>query len=44
MVIPENYLLLQSMVHKRSRQDALAKANSLFQMDYKKKVLEEEFK
>jgi glyceraldehyde-3-phosphate dehydrogenase (NAD(P)) len=44
MVIPENYLLLQSMVHKRSRQEALAKANSLFQIDYKKKALEEEFK
>jgi hypothetical protein len=44
MVIPENYLLLQSMVHKQSRQEALAKANSLFQIDYKKKALEEEFK
>jgi glyceraldehyde-3-phosphate dehydrogenase (NAD(P)) len=44
MVIPENYLLLQSMIHKRSRQDALAKADSLFQMHHKKKVLEEEFK
>jgi hypothetical protein len=32
------------MVHKRSRQEALAKADSLFQMEYKKKVLEEEFK
>ena len=43
MVIPENYLLLQSMVHKRSRQ-ALAKTDGLFQIDYKRKVLEEEFK
>jgi glyceraldehyde-3-phosphate dehydrogenase (NAD(P)) len=44
MVIPENYILLQSMVHKRGRQEALAKADNLFQMYYKKKVLEEEFK
>ena len=44
MVIPENYLLLQSMVYKRSRQEALAKTNGLFQIDYKRKVLEEEFK
>jgi len=44
MVIPENYLLLQSMVHKRGRQEALAKADNLFQMNYKKNVLEEEFK
>lgn len=44
MVIPENYLLLQSMVHKRSRQEALAKTDGLFRIDYKRKVLEEEFK
>lgn len=44
MVIPENYLLLQSMVYKRSRQEALAKTNGLFQINYKRKVLEEEFK
>ena len=44
MVIPENYLLLQSMVHKRSRHEALAKTDRLFQIDYKRKVLEEEFK
>lgn len=44
MVIPENYLLLQSMVYKRSRQEALAKTDGLFQVDYKRKVLEEEFK
>jgi glyceraldehyde-3-phosphate dehydrogenase (NAD(P)) len=43
MVIPENYILLQSMIKKRGRQEALAKANNLFQMDYKKRVLEEEF-
>ena len=44
MVIPENYLLLQSMVYKRSRQEALAKTDGLFRIDYKRKVLEEEFK
>lgn len=43
MVIPENYLLLQSMLHKLSKQDALAKADRLFQMSHKKKTLEEEF-
>jgi hypothetical protein len=32
------------MVHKRGRQEALAKADNLFQMNYKKNVLEEEFK
>jgi glyceraldehyde-3-phosphate dehydrogenase (NAD(P)) len=43
MVIPENYILLQSMVRKRRRQEALAKADNLFQMKYKRRVLEEEF-
>jgi glyceraldehyde-3-phosphate dehydrogenase (NAD(P)) len=43
MVIPENYILLQSMVRKRDKQEALAKADNLFQMYYKKRVLEEEF-
>jgi hypothetical protein len=31
------------MVTKLGRQEALAKADNLFQMDYKKRVLEEEF-
>ena len=43
MVIPENYLLLQSMAHKISKSEALAKTDSLFQMQHKKKTLEEEF-
>jgi glyceraldehyde-3-phosphate dehydrogenase (NAD(P)) len=43
MVIPENYLLLQSMLNKLSKKDALAKADRLFQMSHKKKTLEEEF-
>jgi hypothetical protein len=32
------------MVHKRSRREAVAKTDGLFQIDYKRKVLEEEFK
>lgn len=44
MVIPENHLLLQSMVFKRSREEALKRSDSLFQMSNKRKVLEEEFK
>ncbi len=44
MVIPENYLLLQSMVCKRGRGDALSRADTLFNMRHKKMVLEEEFK
>jgi glyceraldehyde-3-phosphate dehydrogenase (NAD(P)) len=43
MVIPENYILLQSMLNKLRKQDALAKADRLFQMSHKKKTLEEEF-
>jgi glyceraldehyde-3-phosphate dehydrogenase (NAD(P)) len=43
MVIPENYMLLQSMANRLSKQDALAKTDTLFQMNYKKKILEEEF-
>ena len=44
MVIPENHLLLQSMVFSRPRKDALARTEGLFQMSKKKKVLEEDFK
>jgi glyceraldehyde-3-phosphate dehydrogenase (NAD(P)) len=44
MVIPENHLLLQSIVFKRSREDALKRTDGLFQMSMKKKLLEEEFK
>lgn len=43
MVIPENHLLLQSMVFKRSREEALKRSDSLFQMSKKRKILEEEF-
>jgi glyceraldehyde-3-phosphate dehydrogenase (NAD(P)) len=44
MVIPENHLLIQSMIYKRPRNDAIKKTDSLFQMTKKKKMLEEEFK
>ncbi|HZE79191.1 MAG TPA: type II glyceraldehyde-3-phosphate dehydrogenase [Nitrososphaeraceae archaeon] len=43
MVIPENYLLLQSMVFKRSKTEAIRKTDHLFQISKKKKILEEEF-
>jgi glyceraldehyde-3-phosphate dehydrogenase (NAD(P)) len=44
MVIPENHLLLQSMVFKRPREEALKRSDSLFHMSKKREVLEEEFK
>jgi glyceraldehyde-3-phosphate dehydrogenase (NAD(P)+) (phosphorylating) len=44
MVIPENHLLLQSMVFKRSREDALKRTDNLFQISKKRKLLEEDFK
>jgi glyceraldehyde-3-phosphate dehydrogenase (NAD(P)) len=44
MVIPENYLLIQSMVFRRSRDEALKKADNLFQMTKRRTILEEEFK
>ncbi len=44
MVIPENHLLLQSMVFRRPREEALKRTDSLFQVGKKRKILEEEFK
>jgi glyceraldehyde-3-phosphate dehydrogenase (NAD(P)) len=44
MVIPENHLLLQSMVFKCPREEALKRTESLFQIGKKRKILEEEFK
>jgi len=44
MVIPENYLLIQSMIHRRSRDDAIKKTDNLFEITNKRKLLEEEFK
>jgi glyceraldehyde-3-phosphate dehydrogenase (NAD(P)) len=42
MVIPENHMLIQSMVFRRPRTEALARTDSLFQMSKKRKILEEE--
>ncbi len=44
MVIPENHMLIQSMVFKRPREEALKRTDSLFQMSKKRKIIEEEFK
>ena len=44
MVIPENYLLIQSMFFKRDRTDAIKRADKLFQMTRTKNKLEDEFK
>ena len=44
MVIPENHMLIQSMVFKRPRDEALQRTDNLFQMSKKRKILEEEFK
>ena len=43
MVIPENHLLLQSIVFKRAREEALKRTDELFQVSKKRKILEEEF-
>jgi glyceraldehyde-3-phosphate dehydrogenase (NAD(P)) len=44
MVIPENHLLLQSMVFRRPKEEAIKKTDTLFQISRKKRILEEEFK
>ncbi|MGI0005031.1 MAG: type II glyceraldehyde-3-phosphate dehydrogenase, partial [Nitrososphaera sp.] len=44
MVIPENHMLIQSMVFKRSRDEALKRTDSLFQVGKKRRMLEDEFK
>jgi glyceraldehyde-3-phosphate dehydrogenase (NAD(P)) len=44
MVIPENHLLIQSMVFRRPRDEALKRADNLFQMNKRREILEEEFK
>ena len=41
MVIPENHLLLQSMVFKRPRDEAIKRTEELFQLSKKRKILEE---
>jgi glyceraldehyde-3-phosphate dehydrogenase (NAD(P)) len=44
MVIPENHLLIQSMVFKRPRGEAIKRTDNLFQMSKKRAILEQEFK
>ena len=43
MVIPENYMLIQSMLLKRPRPDALRQTDKVFGIKKKKKLLESEF-
>jgi glyceraldehyde-3-phosphate dehydrogenase (NAD(P)) len=43
MVIPENYMLIQSMLLKRSRGEAIKQTDKIFNMKKKKKLLESEF-
>ncbi len=44
MVIPENYLLFQSMLYGRSARDAYSRTDAIFHIEKKRKTLEEEFK
>jgi glyceraldehyde-3-phosphate dehydrogenase (NAD(P)) len=44
MVIPENYMLVQSMIHGCSRGEAIKKTDNLFQITRKRKLLEQEFR
>ncbi len=43
MVIPENYMLIQSMVLKKSKSEALKQTDKIFNIKKKRKILEEEF-
>jgi len=44
MVIPENYMLIQGMLLDKSREEALTKADRVFGIKRKKKILERKFK
>ncbi len=44
MVIPENHLLLQSMLFSRPKNEALKKTDRIFNISNKKNILEQEFK
>ncbi|MGA9745449.1 MAG: type II glyceraldehyde-3-phosphate dehydrogenase [Nitrososphaeraceae archaeon] len=44
MVIPENYLLFQSMLYGRPARDAYRRTDAIFHIEKKRKTLEEEFK
>jgi glyceraldehyde-3-phosphate dehydrogenase (NAD(P)) len=43
LVIPENHLLLQSMIMRRPRSEAVKKTDELFRISEKKEILEKEF-
>jgi glyceraldehyde-3-phosphate dehydrogenase (NAD(P)) len=43
MVIPENYMLIQSMVLRKSKSEALKQTDKIFGMKKKRRILEEEF-
>ena len=43
LVIPENHLLLQSMLLRRPRSEAMKKTDKLFRISDKKEMLEKEF-
>jgi glyceraldehyde-3-phosphate dehydrogenase (NAD(P)) len=43
MVIPENYMLIQSMLLKKSKKEALDQTDKIFNIKKKRKILEEEF-
>ncbi len=43
MVIPENYMLIQSMVLKKSKTEALEQTDKIFDIKKKRKILEQEF-
>ena len=43
MVIPENYMLIQSMILRKSKAEALKQTDKIFNIKKKRKILEEEF-
>jgi glyceraldehyde-3-phosphate dehydrogenase (NAD(P)) len=43
MVIPENHILLQGMILRRNKKDAIERTDKLFRMSEKKKLLTKEF-
>ncbi|MDR4492155.1 type II glyceraldehyde-3-phosphate dehydrogenase [Candidatus Nitrosocosmicus sp. SS] len=44
MVIPENYMLIQGMLLDKPREEALKKADRIFRINRKKKILERKFR
>jgi len=44
MVIPENHLLLQAMMLKRNKKEAMQRTDKLFRMSEKKELLKKEFR